>query len=254
MLKKETSNNLTSSAQPALPPRAPHTARHRPSYHLHRVFAGVTGIVLRGHLERGGRAISRTPTATLESATNAGGAPPRHASEPTHGELVSLSALRKVPGHLGRECQPSWLGRRGRVRTKKVAARVCTRRAPSHTVQSCVSGPFGALEPNGAYSGGAPHPRWRQVNLDLISDLRRWARPGREAALSERGTRCAAAHHALDHRRHRTATAPPPHGTLPRISGAARVAGAGLPETLRWRRTPQQPPLSYGCQNLGWSN
>ena len=55
------------------------------------------------------------------------------------------------------------------MRTKKVAARVCTRRAPSHTVQSCVSGPFGALEPNGAYSGGAPHPRWRQVNLDSIS-------------------------------------------------------------------------------------
>ena len=51
-----------------------------------------------------------------------------------------------------------------------------------------------------------------------------------------------------------TAPPPPPHGTLPRISGAARVAGAGLPETLRWRRTPQQPPLSYGCQNLGWSN
>ena len=38
-------------------------------------------------------------------------------------------------------------------------ARVCPRRAPSHTVQSCVSGPFGALEQNGAYSGGAPHTR-----------------------------------------------------------------------------------------------
>ena len=164
VLKKQTSNNLTSFALPALPPsRAPHTARRRPSHHLHPVFAGVTGIVPRD------RSRSRTRTPTLESATNAGGAPPRHASEPTYGELVSLSALRKVPGHLGRECQPSWLGRRGRVRTKKVAARVCTRRAPSHTVQSCVSGPFGALEPNGAYSGGAPHPRWRQVNLDSIS-------------------------------------------------------------------------------------
>ena len=139
------------------------------------------------------------------------------------------------------------------MRTKKVAARVCTRRAPSHTVQSCVSGPFGALEPNGAYSGGAPHPRWRQVNLDSISVGARGL--GAKLPLDSDGaTRCAAAHHALDHRRHRTATAPPPHGTLPRISGAARVAGAGLPETLRWRRTPQQPPLSYGCQNLGWSN
>ena len=124
-----------------------------------------------------------TRTSRRPATISAGGAPPRHASEPTYGELVSLSALRKVPGHLGRECQPSWLGRRGRVRTKKVAARVCTRRAPSHTVQSCVSGPFGALEPNGAYSGGAPHPRWRQVNLDSVSDLRRRARPGREAAL-----------------------------------------------------------------------
>ena len=98
------------------------------------------------------------------------------------------------------------------MRTKKVAARVCTRRAPSHTVQSCVSGPFGALEPNGAYSGGAPHPRWRQVNLDSISDLRRCARPGREAGLSDGATRCAAAHHALDHRpATAVAPAPPPH-------------------------------------------
>ena len=273
MLKKQTSNYLTSLALPALPPSrgTPHRAPLPLSPPPPRVR--------RRHWQRPPRpprtrrpSRSRTPTPTLESATNAGGAPPRHASEPTYGELVSLSALRKVPGHLGRECQPSWLGRRGRVRTKKVAARVCTRRAPSHTVQSCVSGPFGALEPNGAYSGGAPH---RQVAPSQPRrDLRRRARPGCEAALSDRATRCAAAHHALDHRSAAatataaaaaataTAARPPPHGrtaarphgTLPRISGAARVAGAGLPETLRWRRTPQQPPLSYGCQNLDWSN
>jgi len=126
------------------------------------------------------------------------------------------------------------------VRTKKVAARVCTRRAPSHTVQSCVSGPFGALEPNGAYSGGAPHPRWRQVNLDSISDLRRCARPGREAALSERATRCAAAHHALVHRpATAVATAPPPHGTLPRHP-TTNQRGC----TRRRRGSPRDPPLA----------
>ena len=53
VLKKQTSNNLTSFALPALPPsRAPHTERRRPSHHLHPVFAGVTGIVLRDRLER----------------------------------------------------------------------------------------------------------------------------------------------------------------------------------------------------------
>ena len=66
-------------------------------------------------------------------------------------------ALRKVPGHYGRECQPSRPGRRGCGRTKTAPARVCPLRVPSHTIQSCVSGPLGALEQNGAYSGGAPH-------------------------------------------------------------------------------------------------
>ena len=214
------------------------------------------------------RILTLTPLhPALEPATSAGGAPPRHASEPTYGELVSLSALRKVPGHLGRECQPSWLGRRGRGRTKKVAARVCTRRAPSHTVQSCVSGPFGALEPNGAYSGGAPHtPRWRQVNLDSI--LFRRARQGREAALCDCATRCAAAHHALDSRpaiatataspphRHRTATAPSHHTTAPyhesaglraspaRVSQRPSVCGAH----------PSSPRFHMGARTTGWSN
>ena len=58
VLKKQTSNNLTSFALPALPPsRAPYTERRRPSHHLHPVFAGVTSIVLRDRLERGGRAV-----------------------------------------------------------------------------------------------------------------------------------------------------------------------------------------------------
>ena len=58
VLKKQTSNNLTSFALPALPPsRARHTERRRPSHHLLPVFAGVTGIVLRDRLERGGRAV-----------------------------------------------------------------------------------------------------------------------------------------------------------------------------------------------------
>ena len=181
VLKKQTSNYLTSFALPALPPSrgTPHRASSPLSPPPPRVR--------RRHWHRPPRpsrtrrpSRSRTPTPTLESATNAGGAPPRHASEPTYGELVSLSALRKVPGHLGRECQPSWLGRRGRVRTKKVAARVCTRRAPSHTVQSCVSGPFGALEPNGAYSGGAPHrqvaPSQPRRDLQSASARTAWAR------------------------------------------------------------------------------
>ena len=177
----------------------------------------------------------------------AGGAPPRHASEPTYGELVSLSALRKVPGHIGRECQPSWLGRRGRGRTKKVAARVCTRRAPSHTVQSCVSGPFGALEPNGAYSGGAPHtPRWRQVNLDSV--LFRRARQGREATLCDCATRCAAAHHAQDSRPAiATATAPPPHRHTPpyRTPHTPRHPTTNQRGCARRRRgSPRDPPFA----------
>ena len=148
------------------------------------------------------------------------------------------------------------------MRTKKVAARVCTRRAPSHTVQSCVSGPFGALEPNGAYSGGAPHPRWRQVNLDSISDLRRCARPGREAGLSDGATRCAAAHHALDHRpathRHRTAAARHPttnqRGCTRRRRGSPRdpplAAHTPAAPAFIWVPEPRLVKLAPGCQSL----
>ena len=60
-VEKQTSNYLTSFALPALPPSlAPHTERRRPvSTTPPPVFAGVTGIILREHLERGGRPLER---------------------------------------------------------------------------------------------------------------------------------------------------------------------------------------------------
>ena len=102
----------------------------------------------------------------------------------------------------------------------------CRRRAPSHTVQSCVSGPFGALEPNGAYSGGAPHtPRWRQVDLESISSAR-----GTDTKFAPCATFAIALlgaplpHHAVDapHRRHhRTA---PYHESAGLRASSARVS------------------------------
>ena len=71
-----------------------------------------------------------TRTSRRRATISAGGAPPRHASEPTYGELVSLTALRKVPGHLGRECQPSGLGRRGGGRTEMAYKPEFARAAP----------------------------------------------------------------------------------------------------------------------------
>ena len=64
-------------------------------------------------------------------------------------------------------------------RTKTAQARVCPRRVPSHTVKSCVSGPLGALEQNGAYSGGAPH---RQVGGASAYRARTARGRGRRAA------------------------------------------------------------------------
>ena len=60
-VEKQTSNYLTSFALPALPPSlAPHTECRRPvSTTPPPVFAGVTGIILREHLERGGRPLER---------------------------------------------------------------------------------------------------------------------------------------------------------------------------------------------------
>ena len=79
------------------------------------------------------------------------GAPPRHASEPTYGELrLSSPALRKVPGHLGSECQPSWPGRRGCGRTETALGPEFARAAPPAIRYShACRGPSGPLNRTG---------------------------------------------------------------------------------------------------------
>ena len=119
-------------------------SRHRPPFRSSAASSAIALSLL------GLRVSLSLWRATIECYCRCG-APPRHASEPTYGELrLSSPALRKVPGHLGSECQPSWPGRRGCGRTETALGPEFARAAPPAIRYShACRGPSGPLNRTG---------------------------------------------------------------------------------------------------------
>ena len=88
-----------------------------------------------------------------------GTAETRHRSKHTEGHKPSTPSSEESPRAL-RQRVPALRARSPRVRAhgEGPRARVCPPHGSGHRVQSCVSGPFGALEQNGAHSGRVPTP------------------------------------------------------------------------------------------------
>ena len=88
-----------------------------------------------------------------------GTAETRHRSKHTEGHKPSTPSSEASPRAL-RQRVPALRARSPRVRAhgEGPRARVCPPHGSGHRVQSCVSGPFGALEQNGAHSGRVPTP------------------------------------------------------------------------------------------------
>ena len=110
-VEKQTSNYLTSFALPALPPSlAPLTECRRPvSTTPPPVFAGVTGIILRDHLERGGRPVrallprARVGECRWGTAKTRFGANIRRASLSFCSEESPRASRQRVPAVMVRE-------------------------------------------------------------------------------------------------------------------------------------------------------
>ena len=98
---------------------------------------------------------------TARRVARAGGARPRHATgaNTRRGHNPSTPSSEESPRAL-RQRVPALRARSPRVRAhgEGPRARVCPPHGSGHRVQSCVSGPFGALEQNGAHSGRVPTP------------------------------------------------------------------------------------------------
>ena len=257
VLKNIRANYLTSFAlpQPSLRRCHPTPLVRRPVSPPPPLFAGVTGTVHRACLVRGGRpARELLPRARggdecrWGTAKTRFGANIRRASLSFCSEESPRAHRQRVPAVMVREawtrahedgCGPSLPA--PRPQPYGTVMRVGAPRGPRTErglLWRCPTPPQGGVEAShriGAHGTGTK----------LLREC-------------EGAAGCAAAHGTVGASAACAARGQPVlgtrHGTLPRISGAARVAGAGLPETLRLRRTPQQPPLSYGCQNLGWSN